>query len=133
MFAWLSAILFADAVLATATGLVYSMPPFGNIAYPLPLKQKRFLYLIVSYPLAQLSIMLLTGGIINLPNTKHHIPSAFVFLTGHALLAAMAIAASIYLYKRNKENLPFLIANSLVGLAYTTVILVLLQMGWHNS
>jgi hypothetical protein len=133
MLAWIIAACTAAMVVGTFVIIAYSLSPFQQPAVSVPSMQKGFVYFIVSYPWVYIILLLLFGTEHNVPNTKHHIPSAWVFMTGHALLAIMAVVASIYLVRRNKRNIPFLVANLLAAIAYVTFILLLLQMGLHHS
>lgn len=133
MLPWLIAIFIAALLLATLVLIAYRLSPFQQPAVSTSPIQKRLLYFIVCYPLFFIIVLLMFGTEHNVPNTKHHIPSAFVFMIGHALLGIMAIIVSQYLTKRNKINIIFLIANCLAALLYITFIVLLLQMGFHQS
>lgn len=133
MFALLVLILLAAALLGTSVLVAYRLMPLQQAAVTLSRVQKNIIYFIVTYPLAYIILLLLFGTEHNVPNTKHHIPSAFIFICGHAVLAIMAIVICIYLTRRNKANIIFLVANSLAALLYISIILLLLQMGLHHS
>ncbi len=133
MLAWIIAILFAAAVIAAISAIMYRILPLKEIIISMVERQKVLIYFVLCYPLLYLIFLLLFGNSIHVPNTKYHIPSAFVFLSGHIALAILAIIAAMHLEKHSKNHLIFIITNSIAGLAYTTITLVLLQMGWHNS
>lgn len=128
MMYWLVSLLFAAALGATAIGLAYRCSPFQQSYVSFSASHKVLNRFIITYPLTYLILLIIFGDENTGPNTEHHIPSALVFITGHAILSVMATVLSIYLAKKHRANMIFVVANSLATLMYFTALSILLLL-----
>ena len=129
MMYWLVSFLFAAFLSATAIGLAYRCYPLQPLNVRFNTPHKLLNWFIVIYPPTYFILLLIFGNESTGPNTKDHMPSALIFITGHVILSTMATVLSIHLAKRHKANMIFVVANSLATLLYFTALTILLLLG----
>jgi hypothetical protein len=118
MLYWFGALLFGGIFAGTIAGVIYRLWPSIYQASTTSPIQKAITYSALAYPLLYIIALFIFGNEHNVPDPAHHVTSALIFLTGHIFLSILATATGIFLYKKKKINMVFIITNMLAGTMY---------------